>query len=242
MLKGIPQLYERCVAYIQSQMLTPTPSERLCKHRPSITLSRQAGIPDHIIVSRLVELLETMYVTPDGKSCPWGIFDKNLIQVVLAEYGLPENISDFLPEDRISYLQSLFREILGVHPPTWTLHEYLKETMRNLAKLGGVIIVGRGANFATLDIPNVFHVRIVGSIQTRIKYLTSQEGISEKDIRAKIEKEDKARARFVKEVFNADIDDPNAYHLIISFDRFTPEEIATLIAACIQNHWGLDKK
>lgn len=234
--------FERCVAYVLAQLIeAPEGSTRQCEGLPAITISRQAGSNAEKIACRLSYILEEHCTKILSVKCSWPVFDRDLINIVLRDHDLPENISAFLPEDKISAFRSMIRELLGVLPSTWTLKEHLTETVRRLAKRGGVILVGRGANFMTQDMPNVFHVRLIASMETRIKRVKEETGLSETEAAKYIEKEDKARRRFVKDLLQKDVDDPTAYHLTICTDKFDVNEVAHLIASCVINRWGLAK-
>ena len=104
------------------------------------------------------------------------------------------------------------------------------ETMRDLARRGHVILVGRGANFATAGIPHGVHVRLVAPKQHRAKYLTRRYGISEQEAFVSNAKCDIARHGYVKAYFNADDRDPLAYDLMINTARTSLVEAAKLVA------------
>ena len=58
---------------------------------------------------------------------------------------------------------------MGLHPSSWTLVQQTNATILQLAQMGNVILVGRGATVITSKLNNVFHVRLVGSLEKRIE-------------------------------------------------------------------------
>jgi len=233
----IGEQVERCLAYMQCQLRQPSIRGTPQRPKAAITISRQAGTGALEVAQRLATFLENS--SPGPEKCLWAVFDRNLIEIVMEDHQLPRNLSQYFPEDRLSYLQSLIRELLGLHPPTWTLYEHMVETILRLAELGNVILIGRGANIITAQLPHVFHARLIGSLENRIRRICEQTGMTPSEARKFIEKEDRARARFVKEYFGVNIDDPTLYHLVLNTDRFDPSQIAALIAECVLNRWGI---
>ena len=85
---------------------------------------------------------------PDG-SCPWTLFDRDLVQKVLEDHRLPSRLARFMPEDRISGLQDIMDELFGLHPPFLSLVHRTTETILRLADQGNVILIGRAGNVIT---------------------------------------------------------------------------------------------
>ncbi len=138
-----------------------------------------------------------------------------------------------MPEDRISELSDTMDELFGLHPPSWTLVRKSTETILQLAELGNVVLIGRGAAVITSRLENVFHVRLVGSQERRVARIQEANGISAKKALDLVEREDLGRKRYLKKYFGKDIDDPLLYHVIINTDLVCPEEAARLIADAV---------
>ena len=105
--------------------------------------------------------------TPDG--IPWAVFDANLAKQVLEDHKLPANLERFMTEDARLPVEAIVEEVLRLHPSAWTLVEHTTQTILRLAGLGHAILVGRGASVITARLPNVFHVRLVAPLATRIR-------------------------------------------------------------------------
>ena len=74
-------------------------------------------------------------------------------------------------EDKYRHLSSAVNVLLGLHPSQWSLLHKTTETVLQLARMGKIIIVGRGGNIITLKLKNVFHVRLIAPLENRIEYI-----------------------------------------------------------------------
>jgi hypothetical protein len=218
---------DKCLSFIHAQLesVAQTAPAR-SQAPPSVTISRQTGAGGIPIAEDLAA-----YLQAHGPKCgrPWTVFDKNLVEQVMADHNLPREIARYLPEDRISKIEDMVTELLGLHPPSWTLLGQTAETILRLAELGKVILVGRGANIITAKLSNVFHVRLVGSVEARVKLVEEFYRLDSKSALRFLKKEDRARQRYFKEHFSEDIEDPLLYDLVINTDRVSYEEATRLI-------------
>jgi cytidylate kinase len=216
---------ERCATFINCQ-ISPAKQSAAPWHL-ALTLSRQCGAGAHDVAEQLAQCLQSH----TGKGLrPWTVFDKNLVAKVLDDHHLSAQLDRFLTEDAGSVIEDTIQEVLGLHPPTDELVRQVTETILRLAHLGNVIIIGRGANVITSAIPHVFHVRLVGSVDRRIERIAEILKLSRKAAASHIEKEDRARARYLKRHYGADVDDPLLYHLVVNTDRLDGSAAAELIA------------
>jgi cytidylate kinase len=161
---------------------------------------------------------------------PWTVFDRQLMDRTLEEHNLPKALADALSEDHRSTLRDLVDELIGIVPPPWEIAPKIAETVLHLAYAGHVILVGRGANLITARLPNVFRIRLVGSLARRAGRLCAARGMSEEAAMQALQAEDRARARYARANFQADIDDSLLYHLVINTDTLPLEEMAQLVA------------
>lgn len=224
---------ERCLSFINCQLQTPgspLPGYRNGERPPAITISRQAGSGAHQVAEKLVQILQSR---APADACPWAVFDRNLVDKVLEDHHLPSRLARFMPEDRISELSDTMDELFGLHPPSWTLVRKAAETILRLADLGNVILIGRAAHVITSRMENLFHVRLVGSVENRMKRMQQTAGLSAKAALERVRREDLGRKRYLSKYFGKDIDDPLLYHVVINTDWAPCEEAARLIADAI---------
>lgn len=210
-----------------------SPSLPLGVHRPMITISRQAGSGAHTVADELVARLQAG--EPPG-SPPWTVFDRDLVDRVLADHDLPDRLVEFMPEDRVPAIADSIDELFGVHPSTATLVKKTAETILRLAELGNVVVIGRGANIITWKLAHAFHVRLVGSVERRVEYVQGYLHLGPKAAAEYVRKEDLGRKRYVKKYYGKDIDDPLLYHLVVNTDRVSYVEAARMIAEAVYPH------
>jgi cytidylate kinase len=194
--------------------------------RRAVTISRQAGCGALLVAQKLAAYLQ-QHAPPTGKS--WTVFDRDLMQQVLADHHLPEHLAKFLPEDRVSAIEDTLADIFGVRPTTETLVQKTAETLLKFAALGGVILIGRAGNIVTAKLPHVVHVRLVASLEDRVERIIRDDHRSPAEARKFCVEEEQARARYVKTYYNADINDPAFYHLVINTSRVNYDNAAKLI-------------
>lgn len=229
--------YEQCLSFINCQLRPGGRTGLLKTVRPAITISRMTGSGGRTIASQLAEYLQARAPT----DCRWTVFDRNLIEKVLEDHHLPRRIAEFMPENHTSVLGNALEEVLGLHPDSWTLVHQTAETVLRLAQMGYVILVGRGANIITRTLENVFHVRLIGSLETRIQRAERVYDLDRRYAFEFIHKQDKGRARYLRDHFGKHIDDPLLYHLVINTDRVSYDEAARLIGEEVIRRFHLDR-
>ena len=204
------------------------------KTLPAVTISRESGAGGLTVAELLADLLQK---AAPRHGVAWTVFDKNLVEFVLEDLHLPKRLSSVLPENQVSGITDAIEELFGLHPAEWTMVQKTSETILHLATLGGVILVGRGATVVTAGLDNVFHVRLVGSLEKKIERIMRRYELKEKAARSFIAREDKGRARYLKKHFGEVIDNPLLYHLTINTDRLDCPEAARLITECVVKNY-----
>ena len=221
---------ETCYSFIGTQLGPRTPHDLPpVKLRPAITLSRQTGSGARAIADQVAELLQAR----DPAHQPWSVVDKNLVEIVLEEHKLPKEVARFMPEDHVSTIQDAIEEILGLHPSARTLWHKTAETVRHLAELGHVIVIGRAANIITREMKNVFHVRLIAPLDQRIQQVMARSQRDATAALAHIHKEDLGRRRFLKDHFQAETDDNLRYDLVLNTARIPQATAARLIGDAV---------
>jgi cytidylate kinase len=221
---------EECHSYILSQLKAREESSvihRLPPPGPAITISHQTGSGEHEVATLLAKILQS---AEPKRAVQWTVFDRNLVEKMLEEHHLPQSLAKFMPEDRRSYLEDARDELIGLRPPSWVLVPEITETVLHLADAGHVILVGRGANFITARLPNVFHVRLIASLPKRIAQVQKQNHLTPEEAAKVVTKNDRGRGRYVKSHFHLSVDNDLLYHLVLNTDRFLRQDEAQLIA------------
>ena len=225
-----PLSFERCLSFINCQ-LHPDGKRRVSMDSGfvarAVTISRQAGCGARIIAQKLADHLQAQ---SPKESVPWCVFDRNLVERVLEDHHLPKRLARFMPEDHVSAMADTMDELFGLHPASWLLVRQTSETIFHLAELGNVVLIGRGATVITSQMPHVFHVRLVGSLERRLAHIQEYDHLGRKAALEFIRHEDRGRLRYVRKYFQRDLNDPLLYHLVINTDLFPYEQVARVIA------------
>ncbi len=200
-------------------------------NRGFITLSRTAGSGGITISRKVVEMLNANKVSRG--TCPWTVFDRNLVKVVLEEHFLPERMVEYMPEAKISEMKDILEEILELHPSQITLNRQTRETILHLAQMGHSIIVGRGANIVTKKIVGGLNVRLIAPLHKRLAHVQEYYHLDESEAAEFIKTEDQGRADYFRANYDKDINDPLLYDLVINTDELTYETAAELIAEAV---------
>ena len=93
----------------------------------------------------------------------------------------------------------------------------IQQTVLQLAELGSIVIVGRGANIILKDDPRVLRIGLIANDVDRVNRIANYEDVSYETAKNLISNRDASRNQFFKKFF--DIDDPDNrfnYHAILN--------------------------
>lgn len=221
---------DSCASFVSSQFQVTGEAETATAVRRTVTISRQAGCGALVVAEKLAHYLQEH---SPKHAIPWTVFDRNLMDKVLEDHDLPKRLAQFLPEDRVSYLEDMMTDLLQTYPPSQTVVRQTIETILKLASLGNVILIGRGGNVITARLPRVFHVRLVAPMEQRVAHCREAYSMTESAARAFCQREDSGRERYLKKYFSADINDPLLYHLVINTGLVSYEDAAKQIGDAV---------
>lgn len=93
----------------------------------------------------------------------------------------------------------------------------INETVLQLAELGSIVIVGRGANIILKDDPRVLRIGLIANEVDRVNRIANHENVSYEKAEQLMNNRDAARIQFFQKFFN--IEDPDNrfnYHAILN--------------------------
>jgi cytidylate kinase len=181
---------------------------------PSITLSRQIGSLGCAIANAIKDRL--------GYRLAW----RDLINEAGKRAGTPELALDCIDE----------LGLLGMTASSKTRASYkraMEEVIRELARDGNVIIIGRAGQAILRGTPNVLHVRVIAPAQLRAERIAEQHALPISGAMAQVEASDRTRRLYLKRFYNVRWDDPELYDLIINTESICPETAAVLITEAV---------
>jgi cytidylate kinase len=193
---------------------------------PFITVSRQTGAGGHVFAEKLQDYLNT-YDTAAKKN--WTLFEKDLIQEVIKEHNLSEMVAPFLTEKNMSELQAVLEQVYGLHPSTRSLIHKISSTILNIANLGNAIIVGRGANIITRNLSNGFHIRLIASLNKRIRNIQDYLHVDMPAAKKIILQGDREKKEYIKKSFSKNNDDPAYYSLVANMDYIDMDNLVAVV-------------
>ena len=225
---------EHCASFVSSQFQRgrAAGTDAETDVRRAVTISRQAGCGALAVAEKLAHYL---HEHSPRNARPWTVFDRNLMERVLEDHDLPPRLAQFLPEDRVSYLEDIMADLLQTYPSSQTVVRHATETILKLASLGNAILIGRGGNVITSRLPNMLHVRLIAPLEERIVYASETYSMTKIEARKFCLTKDFARERYLKKYFHADINDSLLYHLVINTGLVGCDESAKLIGDVVLN-------
>jgi cytidylate kinase len=175
---------------------------------------------------------------------------RKLLEQVLEEENEgrhPQHLSpwfrDNYPFDLSPYYdtdyQRYSKDVLNAQPARAITKEMAvkgyEQIIRHFAERGDAIIVGRGSQAVLKDVPWVFHIRLTAGRKTRITNVAEDTGLHEDEAEKFMDRSDKWRARYVKDNYGVEWDDPSLYHLTANMDRWKSYKLAEAIAAIVKS-------
>lgn len=189
--------------------------------RPVITLSRQLGTCHGELAQGLALRLGLQ------------VHGRSLIEAVARDKGLEKRVVEALDEKTRSetelWVRGLLRRRLFSHDE---FHVALARVVRSLAALGGVVFVGRGANWILADTP-CLRVRVIASPERRLQSVMERLDVDAVEARRLIDESDHDRAAFIRRLFEADWDDPRAYDLVLNTDHLPPDRLVDVVTEAV---------
>lgn len=188
---------------------------------PVITISRQFGSEGQLVAKRLTEDLNL------------DLFDRELIHEVAESAHMRTTVVETLDEKGISSLEDMISAVTNERH-IWS-YEYLHHLMRvigTIGKHGRAVILGRGANFI-LPREEIFRVRIIAPLEMRLQNVVKELSISLEEAKQLSIKTDSDRKAFIRKYFNAEIEDPQYYDLVINMESISVDAAVASIKATL---------
>ncbi len=197
-----------------------------------ITISRQRMAGGSDVATRVAE------------SLGWTVVDDALIDAVAERSGFsPEDVKDleesvpsflerFAQSSALSSPENLLSTPSAIdEPAAIKLAHVTREVIEELGGRDRLVFVGRAAAVVLASERNAIHVRLVASFDYRVRQTISKLGLSEQEARSEVKQRDEGRARYHKELFGRDWNDPVNYHLVLNTEILGAIGAAELIVA-----------
>jgi len=186
-----------------------------------ITISRQYG-SNGAAIARLI-----------SSQLGFRLLDRDLVDAVAAKAHIPSGVARSLDERTYDWASGLVQSVLfALRGQAVTPESYrclANRLIREAAKQGNLVILGRAARLVLGVGPGTFHVHVVAPIEDRVAEISRRERIGPDEARRRIWEVDKGRADYVHAVGRRDWQDPTLYDLIVNTHRLSAEDAASLI-------------
>ena len=205
----------------------------------ALTVSRQYGSGGRKVALEVASQLN------------YDVFDKRLMVDIASDMGMSETeLVDFSEEDYQS--RGFFDQLFGGNKNVATVSartrdasgteqrlfrkldeqsavDLVRASVRTAYERGNVVIVGRGGQHILQNEADVFHVRVIAPGLTRRNRLVEVEGHKYYETNSIIAERDKANKEYHRRFYDADLDNPELYHLVINTGKLSVEDAAGLI-------------
>ena len=188
---------------------------------PIITVSRQTGSRGSYFASRLAERMDYQRL------------HREVIDTICKTAGYRKRVVESIDNRFRGELELMVESIFTGQ--TVDHHSYFKhlcQIVLSMSRLGGVILMGRGGNFI-LGPKRGFHLRFVAPKERRIENLVTYRNLMADRAEKEIAASDTSRREFIRKLFNADIDDPQHYDLVINAQFMDVEELVEVVDTAV---------
>ena len=194
-----------------------------------ITLGRQTGSGGHAIGEKLAELI--------GAKC----YDKELLARAAQDSGIAEEIfrkHDEKPTSSFLYSLVMDNYALGYGlagqgdmPINHKIFLAQFDSIKKIANQESCVIIGRCADYALSDLPNVVSVFITAEDEDKIKRLMERHNLTEEKARDLMQKSDKKRAGYYNYYSNKRWGEAKSYDMTINSSALGIDGTAEVILA-----------
>jgi MFS family permease len=198
-------------AAVPAPAVEPRPAARASEVRV-VTISRQYGGGGGEIGARLARRLG------------WELLDRAVVQRVAEGLHLTEPEAEERDERTQPFIARLLASTRSLEPfilndcPAGLMDvDVYRETVRGViesaAKIGHVVIIGRGAMVVLAGRPDVLHVRVVAPLEERIAYVAYREGLAPAAAQQRLVTKDHDREGNLWATYGRRLDDEDLYDL-----------------------------
>jgi cytidylate kinase len=205
---------------LQSEKVKPKPGI------PVITVSREPGSGGKLIAKGIADALGL------------DLFHQEVIHEMAQSARVETRLLETLDEKGLSVLEdwitSLVRE-RHLWPDEYAQH--LMKVIATIGKHGRAVLVGRGANFV-LPADKRFRLRVVASHEFRVANVAQAFNIDVKEARRRVVRTESDRKAFIRKYFNADINDPLNYDMVINTEVMSIDAVVAGVSQIIKDEFS----
>jgi CMP/dCMP kinase len=182
----------------------------------AVTISREYGSGGGEIAARLAERLG------------WQLIDHEVVVQVAQSMGVSVEEAEVHDErteglaSRIITSLQMIQPLVPVVSPVpmatdpMAYQDALQRVIEGAIATGHVVIVGRGAQVLLARRRDVFHVRIIAPLESRIAYVMQREGLDRAAAQARVQLKDRDRLRYLQSQYNVSPENAQLYDIVVN--------------------------
>lgn len=191
-----------------------------------ITVSRQLGSGGSAIAARIAD------------SLGYRLYDHQLIVDAALVAGVRLESAERADERHHGVVYSTLSTITTLWDgPVMTeecLQILVSERIREIAREGNAVVVGRASQCILRGYSPTFHVLIVAPFMTRVERIAARKGMSLPAASAFVQECDEDRRAYSFAVGHCDCSDPLLYDLVVNTDQLSVDAATDLVLAAIK--------
>ena len=207
-----------------------------------VTVSREPGAGGITFSHRLAERLNALTggreVAPGGPPA-WSAWDRELVEKVSQETGITRSVIEKIEERPHSWLDDFFQGFSqsGESLPAAEMQAYkrIAVTVRALATAGHAILVGQGAAFVTKGMAGGVHVRLVATLEQRIKLMSTTYNLPPNKAAARIREIEHNRTAFFHRFWPGKVLTPEMFTMTLNSGEMSLDELVECVLPIIRS-------
>jgi cytidylate kinase len=110
---------------------------------------------------------------------------------------------------------------------------YIQAALCSEVQSDNVVYHGHAGHLLLKGVPHVLRVRVIASMEQRIKAAMDRQGLGREEAVEHIERVDEGRAKWVKYLYGVDWSNPSLYDLVINLDHVSIDSACDLVCASV---------
>jgi len=194
--------------------------------KPLVTVTREPGSGGESIAEKIAAELGMH------------LYNWELVERIARDASVDAQLVSKLEEDPATVFDDYLGDLVSEYKREYRFSsekylDSLKRVLLAIAVPGNAVIVGRGSNFF-LPQDNKIGLCLVAPLSVRIENVTKELGLTDKEARKHISKLEAEHRKLAKKYFQADVRDPDNYHLVVNTTLIKPETIVQMVRLLIQ--------
>lgn len=186
-----------------------------------ITISRQIGSGGLAIATRVAE------------SLGYRLYDRQLLLDAAEYIGVRPESLERVDEQHHGVVYSTLSTLTTLWDgPTMTEEGFqviVSDLIREIARTGNAVIVGRAAQCILRGYSPTFHVHVIAPFITRVERIAERNGVSLHEASAIVQESDQDRRAYNLSIGHSEWCDPALYDLVINTDQLSVDAAAELV-------------